>query len=211
MPNASNIEDVVNPYSRAECPDCHEIGRVGKNHIGGGAENGNDECYCYACSATFNDPIFHKSEPTNEEILEWTSDENLRHMHEHEEIIYQLEWYFKSYEATPSGKTAAMVARMTTYQKIGVLSEMVAQEHDEKLPPGLYAEMHELVHRINAEGFMTADDYYRGSVCVMCKCGQDFTVTNRTDALPSHALENGFPCNGSGCVGVAQIAPHHEM
>jgi len=46
----------VNSWDDLVCPECFHVGRVAKNHIGGGAEFGGDECYCYNCCTTFSMP-----------------------------------------------------------------------------------------------------------------------------------------------------------
>lgn len=47
------IQRFHSEFPQCPNPDCEEPGRVGKNYIGGGAEHGGDDFYCYSCCGTF--------------------------------------------------------------------------------------------------------------------------------------------------------------
>lgn len=121
------------------------------------------------------------SKPTDREILEWASDQNLKHMHEGAAIEMYFDWIFLIVETLPSGQTRESVRTLTSLQQIKLLEHLVADEkfstefrrRCEGRTDSMHMVLGELagfLEEIDKRGFRSGDDHDFPS-CPTCSNG----------------------------------------
>jgi hypothetical protein len=96
--------------------------------------------------------------PTDREILDWTSDENIRHMREREQVEYFV-GYVPTELLIEIGIARRSVPSMTTFAQIGILEHIHRLESaSQHLPHGMLAELGSFLQTLDKEGFRTAED-----------------------------------------------------
>ena len=97
------------------------------------------------------------------EIIDWTSDQNMLHMQQGEQLGYLLEWLFKNTDKLVDGTTKAQVDGMTRFQQIELLERLWV--HPDMLGHQMLRDIGQFVEEIKPykDGFRTADDFKRAS------------------------------------------------
>jgi len=95
------------------------------------------------------------------EIIDRTSDQNLKHMHEGGNIVYLIEGVFRERATLPDGTTKEQVEAMTQFQKIGILQQLIEKEDEvfaEPLSYPLVTGINAFLRKVEKDGFETATD-----------------------------------------------------
>jgi|GEM_PF-3262633 len=101
----------------------------------------------------------HGRVPSDREILEWCSDQNILHMQQTEQIDYFIEWLPVTVLATWNIDLNHL-GRWTTHWKIGFLEQVRdTSELSDQVDPRLLGEICELLGQVDKEGFRTVDDF----------------------------------------------------
>ncbi len=97
------------------------------------------------------------------EIIDWTSDQNMLHMQQAEQLSYLLEWLFKDTDTLVDGTTKVQVDEMTQFKKIELLEQL--WEHPEMIGHAMLRDIGQFVEEIEPykNGFRTADDFERAT------------------------------------------------
>lgn len=96
---------------------------------------------------------------STEQILNWLSDENHKHMVQTSEIHYLLEWIPKEIlraegVAFQNPYDIRCYVALTLFEKI-----METSDYYTKLPAVMYYSLAKLLEEVDKDGFRTADDY----------------------------------------------------
>lgn len=133
------------------------------------------------------------SQMKDREIIEWTSDENSRHMQKSGEILYLIEWLFKNTDKLVDGTTKEQVASMTQFKKIELLERLHA--HPEMFGTLLYRDISSFLEDVNKDGFRTADDYEQPDTelmlgqCLQCHWSQQVHYSPGNEESERQAVE----------------------
>lgn len=115
--------------------------------------------YSYSWYFTF-DVLGEYERMKDKEILEWTSDENIRHMHQLEEISYITDLLMGcSAEVFLGDTTKEAVSRMTPFRMIEFLERLNSSTDHPGVEPGIMCLISQFLEGVDDKnGFRTADD-----------------------------------------------------
>lgn len=97
----------------------------------------------------------------DQEIIEWASDENSRHMQQTSEIMYLFEWLLRDKDRLVDGTTKVQIAGMTLFQRIELLERLCIHTgmYEHQMLPDISRFVDEI--KPYKDGFRTAEDMYR--------------------------------------------------
>lgn len=101
------------------------------------------------------------SDATGQEMIDWASNQNLKHMNEGGELAYLIEGLLRERLILPDGTTKEQVAAMTQFQQIGILEQIIEKEDEvfaEPLSHPLVMGINMLLEKVNKDDFKTATD-----------------------------------------------------
>lgn len=109
--------------------------------------------------------------PEDQEVLDWCSDQNARHMHDTGQILDFLQWLHRITPVLPGGLSREDTTSMSLYQQIGVLEEISRDstfqstflDQARTQSPGgawhlFFGEMEDFLSHLDKEGFRSGLD-----------------------------------------------------